>query len=456
MLKLFLWLRYLRRKKIVLLSIAAVALSVALLIVVDSLFTGFIEAMQSNYVTDAGDVLITSGETSISKYDVLINRLEQLDEIEAASTGLFGWALLHLETGDVREVMVQGIKPAHDDMFTNWRESLLRQHETAEELNFEVPGYPDDIGGWVGINIVAEPDETTDEYDSKEVRKLIGKQVVLTTYGRIKVRSEATGSSEEQKTLWKRKPRYLKLRISDIAFTQTFHGDRTLYLDFEKFSRLQFGDEETVAARFIKIKLADGIDAESMRGKIFDIFEKFAAQQLGWSDEVIARTQVMVVEQEIDTEYFTELHKQKGVLLLIFGVICSVAILLIFCIFYMIVMTKQKDIAIIKSCGATSGAAALIFTAFGAYVGIVGSAFGILIGYIVTTNINTLEDWVSIVFGLKLWRSSSYILNMIPNQVDWPAVWPIVLAAVGGCVVGALIPAVVAARTKPVKILRYE
>jgi ABC-type lipoprotein release transport system permease subunit len=43
MLKLFLWLRYLRKKKIVLLSVAAIALCVALLLVVDSLFTGFIE-----------------------------------------------------------------------------------------------------------------------------------------------------------------------------------------------------------------------------------------------------------------------------------------------------------------------------------------------------------------------------------------------------------------------------
>ena len=455
MLKLFLWLRYLRKKKIVLLSIAAVALSVALLIVVDSLFTGFIEAMQKDYTSAAGDIFLWSGR-SISKYDVLIDKLEELDEVEAAAVCIFGGGLLHLETGDVREVMLQGIEPSREQKFADWRESLLRQCEATGELGFEVPGYPDATGGWVGINIVAEPDEKTDEYNREEVRKLVGKQVVLTTSGGVKVESDPASSPEGQETQWKQKPRYLKLRISDIAFTQTFHGDRTLYLSFEQFNRLQFGDEEAGTAHGIKIKLTKGIDAESARAAIFHTFEEFATEQLGWSDDVVARTQITMVQQDLNTDYFVELRKQMAVLLLIFGVICSVAILLIFCIFYMIVITKQKDIAIIKSCGATSGTAALIFTGFGTCVGIVGSGFGILFGYIVTRNINTLEDWVSIIFGLKLWRSSSYILNMIPNEVNWPGVWPIVLWAMGGCVAGALIPAIVAARTKPVEILRYE
>jgi len=56
MLKLFLWLRYLRKRKIVFLSIAAVALSVSLLIVVASLFTGFIKTFERAAVEAIGDV----------------------------------------------------------------------------------------------------------------------------------------------------------------------------------------------------------------------------------------------------------------------------------------------------------------------------------------------------------------------------------------------------------------
>ena len=131
-------------------------------------------------------------------------------------------------------------------------------------------------------------------------------------------------------------------------------------------------------------------------------------------------------------------------------------VVLIFCIFYMIVITRQKDIAVIKSCGATSSSVVSIFVGFGSCVGLVGSGVGIILGYVVTRNINTLEEWVRIIFGMNLWRASSYLLNKIPNEVNWPTVWPIVLAAVVGCCLGAVIPAIVAARTKPVEILRYE
>jgi lipoprotein-releasing system permease protein len=122
----------------------------------------------------------------------------------------------------------------------------------------------------------------------------------------------------------------------------------------------------------------------------------------------------------------------------------------------MIVMTRQRDIAIIKSCGTTSSSVASIFIGFGACVGVIGSAFGVILGYIVTKNVNTIEEWIRIIFGLKLWKSSMYMFSKIPNEVDWGSVWSIVLLTVVAAAIGALIPAIVAARTKPVEILRYE
>jgi len=145
-----------------------------------------------------------------------------------------------------------------------------------------------------------------------------------------------------------------------------------------------------------------------------------------------------------------------GVLMLIFGVVCSVGVLLIFCIFYMIVMTRLKDIAVIKSCGAAGGTVASIFIGFGICVGVVGSAIGITLGYFVTRNINVIEEWVTVVTGLKLWKSSAYMFSTIPNEVDVGATCWIVLFMIFASVLGALIPAIIAARTRPVDILRYE
>ena len=122
----------------------------------------------------------------------------------------------------------------------------------------------------------------------------------------------------------------------------------------------------------------------------------------------------------------------------------------------MIVTTKRKDIAVIKSCGMKSTSVAWIFVGFGACVGIIGSGIGVVLGSIITKNVNTIEAWISVVSGLKLWKSSVYMFSKIPNEVNWFWVVPIVLCATAAAAVGALIPAIVAARTKPVEILRYE
>ena len=142
--------------------------------------------------------------------------------------------------------------------------------------------------------------------------------------------------------------------------------------------------------------------------------------------------------------------------MLIFGVVSFSVVLLVFCIFYMIVESCQKDVAIIKSCGATGGTVALIFVGFGAFVGIIGSVIGTILGCIITKNINTIEEWIRIIFGLKLRKSSVYIFSRIPNEIDWASVMPIVFWSVIAAALGALIPAIIAVRVKPVNILRYE
>ena len=67
------------------------------------------------------------------------------------------------------------------------------------------------------------------------------------------------------------------------------------------------------------------------------------------------------------------------------------AVFLIFCIFYMIVVEKTKDIGIIKSVGATSGGVAGIFLGYGLAIGIVGGALGLLLSYLIVTNINEIH-----------------------------------------------------------------
>ena len=77
-------LKYLQRRLMVLLSVAAVALSCALLIVTDSLFTGFIDAVENSAGRHLGDILIQSKQGSIiTDYETLIAQLEATEKVQA-------------------------------------------------------------------------------------------------------------------------------------------------------------------------------------------------------------------------------------------------------------------------------------------------------------------------------------------------------------------------------------
>jgi lipoprotein-releasing system permease protein len=439
MLKFFLWLRYLRKKRIVLLSIAAVALVVSLLITVSSLFTGFIKVFEQSAVKAMGDVVVEP-PMRFSKYPQLIEGLEQIGSVEAATGVLSAQCLLHLGAGNVRAVSVRGIEAGRQVRVTGFQRALVRQGRDCGEPSFAVPGKPETAGMFVGIGVLAEPDEQTDKYDFAAVEQMIGDEVVLTT-------GTASGGKVRRKII--------EAGIADIVFTGVYELDKSfVYLSIEELQRSLYPEEGQVANQ-IQIKLAGGAETDSALAQIRGVWGDFADKQLNWSPYLINQTTILT-SKEMQSRYIAELRKQMRILLFIFGVVDCSVVLLIICIFYMIVRLKQRDIAIIKSCGASSGSVCFIFVAFGFCVGVIGSIFGALLGFVVTRNVNAIEECIRKIFGLKLWKSSVYMFSEIPNEINWSWAWAIVLTAILAAIAGTLVPAIVAARTKPVEILRYE
>ncbi|MGD0595979.1 MAG: FtsX-like permease family protein [Sedimentisphaerales bacterium] len=439
MLKIFLWLRYLRKRRVVLLSIAAVALSTALLIVVASLFNGFINAFEQSAVDGMGDVVLSPGK-NFAGYAELEKRLEEIKSVEAATAMLSAQGLLHLGKGNVRAVEIWGIEPAKFGKVTAFDKSLLKgQTKTTPDPFSSTMGY-------IGIGVLAEPNEQTDEYDVNGAERMIGQQFVITT--------GSTNDGKDGGQKFRRKT--IQFTMADAVFTGIYYFDsRLVYLPIEQLSRTVYPDSQEPVAGRIQIKLRGGADAEVAIAQIRGVWKVFASEKLRWEDYQIEST-ITETSRQMQSRFVAEIRKQMGVLLLIFGVISLSAVLLIFCIFYMIVETRRKDIAIMKSCGADSGSIALIFVGFGAFVGILGTLLGTVAGYIVTKNINEVEGWIRVAFGLKLWKASVYMFSRIPSEVYWQAVWWIVLSAILGAAIGAVIPALSAAFTRPVNVLRYE
>ncbi|MHC4060033.1 MAG: ABC transporter permease [Planctomycetota bacterium] len=460
MLKLFLWLRYLRKKKIVLLSITAVALSTALLIVVSSLFTGFIDAFEGAAVEAMGDVVLTP-PVKFAKYPLFVEQLEQTGVVDAATAVVSAQGLLHLGKGNVRAVRIWGIEPGKRAKVTGFKQSLRKQSQLPDDPSFEVSGLPERVGGFLGIGVVAEPDEATDEYAFDEIEEeMIGRNVVIVTGTQVDSTGEGTtevSPSNEAGSDGRRfRRKNIPFTVTDIVFTGVYYLDKNfVYLPIEELQERLYPDEGSPIADQIQIKLTSDVESGAALAVIRGVWQDFASRQLGWGPYLIRGTDIQTAKQ-MQSQYVVELMKQLGVLLLIFGVVSFGVVLLVFCIFYMIVRLKQKDIAILKSCGATSTSVAVIFVGYGACVGIIGSGVGTILGAVITRNINAIEEWIRIIFRLKLWKSSVYIFSRIPNQINWDWALLIVLSAVVAVAVGALIPAVIGARTKPVDILRYE
>jgi lipoprotein-releasing system permease protein len=289
---------------------------------------------------------------------------------------------------------------------------------------------------------------------------MIGRNVVIVTGTQVDSTGEGPAdvspSNEAVNDGRRFRRKNIPFTVTDIVFTGVYYLDKNfVYLPIEELQERLYPDEGSPIADQIQIKLTSDVESGAALAVIRGVWQDFASRQLGWGPYLIRGTDIQTAKQ-MQSQYVVELMKQLGVLLLIFGVVSFGVVLLVFCIFYMIVRLKQKDIAILKSCGATSTSVAVIFVGYGACVGIIGSGVGTILGAVITRNINAIEEWIRIIFRLKLWKSSVYIFSRIPNQINWDWALLIVLSAVVAVAVGALIPAVIGARTKPVDILRYE
>jgi lipoprotein-releasing system permease protein len=426
---------------------AAVALSCALLIATDSLFTGFINAVESSVSRHLGDIILeTPSGRTITEYDTFIDSLSQTDAIESATALLTSQGLLLSAPGKVRAVKAWGIELPRRLDVTPLHEALLFQKDRpTEQVGFAVSGSPNAVGGIVGIGVLAHPDELTDAYDMDAVKGMLDQPMALTT-GSLVQDSQKTDGSQAR---FSRK--VIKFNLADVAVTGVHEFDQSfVMLPIEELSKTLYPDEPT-GANIIHIRLTPGTDEETAIAVVRGVWRSFAGDRFDWS-AFVSITSAKRMQAQLIAEY----RKQMNVLLFIFGLVSVGIILLVFCIFYLIVMTRRKDIGVLKSCGVSSTSVAGLFVLFGTVVGVVGAVAGIGLGWLIIDNINAIEEAIASVFGLKIWKASTYMFTQIPNTMHWGSVLWITGCGIIAAAVGSLIPAVAAARVKPVETLQYE
>ena len=145
----------------------------------------------------------------------------------------------------------------------------------------------------------------------------------------------------------------------------------------------------------------------------------------------------------------------------IMGVILFFVILvagfLILSILHTTVIAKTRDIGILKSIGGSVGGIMSIFLLNGLLMGVIGSALGVVGGFLITRNINEIEGFLDRLFGFRVFPSDIYYLDKLP--VDKDPFWSTVAICATAIVVSFLAsayPAWKASRMDPVEALRYE
>ena len=133
--------RYLLSRVIPLIAIAAVGLCVALVIVVVSVMTGFLDMVQSAGKTLMGDVIITYGVSGIPHYETLVDKLEENPAVTAATPIVDGWGLLRMPYPDTKAkqsetVQVWGIDPASFAKVTGFNDSLHWKTPSKQQLDW--------------------------------------------------------------------------------------------------------------------------------------------------------------------------------------------------------------------------------------------------------------------------------------------------------------------------------
>ena len=154
--------------------------------------------------------------------------------------------------------------------------------------------------------------------------------------------------------------------------------------------------------------------------------------------------------------FFNALQVERNVMFLILTLIVLVAALNIVSGLIMLVKDKGRDIAILRTMGATQGAIMRVFLITGASIGFVGTLVGLGLGTVVCLNIESIRQFMSWLTNTELFSPELYFLSQLPADMAMGETAAVVVMALALSFLATLYPAWRAARLDPVEALRYE
>lgn len=205
---------------------------------------------------------------------------------------------------------------------------------------------------------------------------------------------------------------------------------------------------------YFMLETADGLAVSNL---------EVMARDAELAPEVAARIRAMLGAQarvydwqEAHAGIFGALKVQRNVMVIILALIVLVAAFNIISSLVMLVKEKRRDIAVLRTMGATQGSVMRIFLAAGAAIGLAGTTAGVLLGLVLAANLERIHNFIKEALHQEVLLENVQILSNLPTKTDPVEVIVIVVMAVGLSFLSALYPARRAARLDPAEVLRYE
>ncbi|MGD0844856.1 MAG: lipoprotein-releasing ABC transporter permease subunit [Geobacteraceae bacterium] len=421
--ELFIGLRYLKAKRkatfisiITVISTAGVALGVMALIIVLAVMTGFEEDLKEKILGTNAHIVVLKSSGEIDDYNGLMKKLKGVSGVVAATPFIYNQVML--STGrNVSGVVLRGIETRTDTQVTNLYKSMVEGKLSALDQAAPPPAAgsePPLPGVIIGKELARHLN--LDTGDTVNVVSPLGN---ITPLGMI--------------------PKMKRFRVAGIFNTGMFEYDSTLAYVGLSEAQSFLGMDDTVTG--IQLKVTDVYKTGEITRKI--------NRELGFP--YYARDWM-----QMNKNILFALKTEKMVMFIILTLIVLVAAFGIASTLFMVVMEKTKDIAILKSMGATGKSIMRIFVLEGLIIGVTGTVLGVLGGLLVARNLEPIVGLIQRLTGFELFSKDIYYLDHFPSLVIPGDVILISLTAVIISFVATLYPSWQASRMAPAEAIRYE
>lgn len=187
-----------------------------------------------------------------------------------------------------------------------------------------------------------------------------------------------------------------------------------------------------------------------------DVDVDYARQIIGAAIESSGNKAYVYDYRQSNSAFFNAVDVERNVMFIVLTLIILVAAFNIITGLIMLVKDKGRDIAVLRTMGATKGMVMKVFFLDGAFIGFVGTFLGVVLGLLFCDNIENIRQFLQSMAGRDLFAAEIYFLSKLPAKVDSEVVMAVAGISLLLSFLATLYPAYRAAKMDPVEALRYE